>query len=97
MSIIRDLPLELHDHIKSYLPWRDQLKLCYLSKHRSGSRLVEGKEVNWAFSEALSKRANVAIVEQLLKHPDLDPSFNKNGAIQWASQNAHLDIVQITS
>ena len=35
------------------------------------------------------------VIELLLKHKDVDPSFNNNHAIFWASRNGHEKIVKL--
>ena len=44
MKFISSLPTELHDLIKSFLPFPDQINFFYSRRRKFGSRLVEGME-----------------------------------------------------
>jgi hypothetical protein len=37
---------------------------------------------------------NLAIVERLLEHPEVDPTDDDNQAIRWAAINGHLQVVE---
>ena len=95
-SYILKLPTEIHDVIKSFLPFRDQIRFFHCRKCKFGSRLIEGKmHVKDAFSKAV-KNNKAAVVEHLLKcHPTFDPSFDDNWAILIASASGHVEVVKV--